>query len=129
MSYIPKYILKRMFPKKCVVVVDGGVNVEMINVISPMALDEIPGDAINYLDVLIDGVKLSDDDKNKVSLTLDEKTYTFANMKEFEGTTIPVGGILKIFVPCAVASGEEHEFDVKIATDSPFEVKFKRTIA
>jgi hypothetical protein len=129
MSYIPKYILKRMFPKDCVKEIEGGVEINMINVISPLSIDDgIPDDAENHIDFILDGNVIDAELKKKITFTIEDKTYTVANAKEFEGVVIPVGGSIKIFLPVDCKSGEEHEFDITIQTDNPFHIKVKRTV-
>ena len=132
MSYIPKYILKRMFPKDAVKKVEGGgVEITMVNVISPLSVDEVPEDVENYIDGAIDGKAIDKAAmKEKLRFTVnDEKTFTYANAQEFAGYVIPVGGKIKIFLPVTdIEAGEEHEFEIKIATDNPFELSFKRTV-
>jgi hypothetical protein len=130
MSYIPKYILKRMFPKDCVKAADNGVTVSMVNVISPLSIDDgIPDDAENHVDVNIDGKALDAETKKKLSFTIDGTTYTIAKAIDFQGVVIPVGGKIEVFLPGSdLKAGEEHEFEIIIKTDNPFQLKFKRTI-
>jgi hypothetical protein len=137
MSYIPKYILKRMVPADAFKIVSGGLEITAINVISPLSVDSIP-DGINieeYIDFSIDGTKIPNADKPKCSLSIGEgsdvKTFFVTNqsIKGFEGMVIPVGGKMKIFLPVTnVKSGEEHEFEILIKTDNPFNIKVTRTI-
>ncbi|MHA1820680.1 MAG: hypothetical protein ACTSU2_05830 [Promethearchaeota archaeon] len=129
MSYIPKYILKRMFPKDCVKKVDNGVEIKMINVISPLSIDEgIPDDPWNYIDAIIDGKPLDEDKKKKITLKFEGKEYVVEKAKEFEGVVIPVGGSVIIFIPIELSQGEEHDFDITIKTDNPFHIKIKRAV-
>ena len=129
MSYIPKYILKRMFPKDCIKTVEGGAEINMINVISPLSIDDgIPENAENHIGFILDGKVIGPELKKKITFTIGDKTFSVANAKEFEGVVIPVGGAIKIFLPTDVKTGEEHEFDITIQTDTPFHIKVKRII-
>ncbi|HME56189.1 MAG TPA: hypothetical protein VKM55_28560 [Candidatus Lokiarchaeia archaeon] len=128
MSYIPKYILKRMFPDDSFKKVENGIEVTMINVLSPLSVDEVPDDVMNYLEASIDGTPVADEDKEKIEITTGGNTYTIANAKEFAGVVIPVGGTIKVFIPCDLEEGSEHEFGINIKTEHPFLLNVKRTI-
>jgi len=129
MSYIPKYILKRMLPKDCVKSTDEGLKIQMINVISPITIEEIPDNVLDYLEVVIDGNPVGNDVKEKIEVGFEGEKATFGTLKNYIGRTIPVGGTLDIFIPVkGLKSGEEHEFDITIKSDNPFNIKVKRTI-
>ena len=128
MSYIPKYILKRMFPDDSVKKVEGGIEVSMINVISPLSVDDVPDDVLNYIDASIDGTSLADEDKEKIVITTGDNSYTISNAKEFAGVVIPVGATIKVFVPCDLEEGSEHEIGITIKTEHPFQLSVKRTV-
>ena len=83
MSYIPKYILKRMFPKDCVKKVEGGVKINMVNVISPLSIDDgIPDNAEEHIDVMIDGEIIGPEKKKEMTISVDDKTYSVDKAKE-----------------------------------------------
>lgn len=128
MSYIPKYILKRMLPKDCVKATDDGIEITFLNVISPITIEEIPDDAIDYLVVSVDGNEITDDQKNGIQIEMDGELATIDNIKNYIGRTIPVGGKLKINVPVKLAAGEKHDFDITIKTDNPFNIKVSRKV-
>ena len=129
MSYIPKYILKRMFPNDAFKAVEGGIEMTAVNVISPISIDEMPDDVLNYVELLIDGQALSKDIMAKTKITVENKTYTIENAKEFVGQTIPVGGTIKVFCPVTnIKAGEEHEMKLTIKLDNPFQIEVKRTV-
>ncbi|MEX2683732.1 MAG: hypothetical protein Q6373_019310 [Candidatus Sigynarchaeota archaeon] len=121
-SYIPKYILKRMFPEDSFKAVEGGLEITMVNVISPLSVDEVPDDVENYLEATINGIKLSNEDKKKIKIITSQKTFTLANAKEFAGVVIPVGDKLKVFLPGKFAVGDEPEIGILIKTEHPFEL-------
>ena len=131
MSYIPKYILKRMVPKDAVKKVENGIEIHMVNVISPLSIDDgIPDDAENHVNFKVNGEDLSPELKKQITFTLEGgDSYSIENAKEFEGVVIPVGGKLVISAPVTnVEAGETHEFEVVIHTDNPFQVKIKREV-
>jgi hypothetical protein len=129
MSYIPKYILKRMFPDDCVKKIPEGIQVELTNVISPFSVDEMPPDVENYIEFKVDGKPATIDQKKKLKLILNDKSvFTVENAKTFEGTTVPIGGNVKVIMPSDVKKGEEHEFELTIKTNNPLILNFKRTV-
>jgi hypothetical protein len=130
MSYIPKYILKRMFAEDAIKKTDTGLEITMLNVISPLSVDEIPDDVENYIEIKIDGEALDTEIIKGVSLTVVGNTYTMDNIKDFVGVVIPVGETIVLNVPVTtVEVGEEHEFEVTIKTQHPFQIQVKKTIA
>lgn len=129
MSYIPKYIMKRMFTQDCVKKVAGGLEISMLNVISPLGIDDIPLDAQNHIKVSVDGKELSADQKSQIKFLVQDKTFTVAKAKEFEGVIIPVGGTIKVFLPIDLEKGTEHDFEVIIMTNNPFQIQFRHSIS
>jgi hypothetical protein len=128
MSYIPKYILKRMIPKDAVKAVDGGIEISAINVISPIGIDEIPDNITDYLEVEVDGVKVSDAQKKAIKVILNEKAYTIDNAKNLVGMTIAVGESIKIFAPVVLEKGSTHKVNVIIKTNNPINVEVEREV-
>ena len=129
MSYIPKYILKRMFAKDAVKKVEGGVTITLTNVISPLSVDEVPEDVENYIELSVDGNPIPEDKKKQFKIILEDGTeYNIDNAQEFAGQVIAVGSKVSVFAPLDVNVGEEHEFGVLIKTDNPFELTVKRTV-
>jgi hypothetical protein len=135
MSYIPKYILKRMFPPDSFKIVPGGLEVYMINVLTPLSVDNVPETGVEqYVEFNIDGNKISDDLKKKSIVTInydtpEAKSLTIKEAKSIENVIMPVGSKLKLFVPITnVKKGEEHTFDILIKTVHPFNVQVTRTI-
>ncbi|MBN2153446.1 MAG: hypothetical protein JW839_18470 [Candidatus Lokiarchaeota archaeon] len=122
MSYIPKYIMKRMFPEDSFKAVEGGLEVTMVNVISPLSVDEVPDDVENYLEATVNGTKLTDEEKKKIKIITSQKTYMLSNAKEFAGVVIPVGDKLKVFLPGKFEVGSEPEISILIKTEHPFEL-------
>lgn len=129
MSYIPKYILKRMFTEDAVKNVAGGVEVTMTNVISPLSVDEVPDDVENYIDLSVDGQALPAEKKKDIRISFAGKSFSISNAKEFAGVVIPVGEKVTIFAPVGgLVAGSEHEFALTIKTDNPFQLAFTRTV-
>ncbi|MBD3351674.1 MAG: hypothetical protein GF364_09335 [Candidatus Lokiarchaeota archaeon] len=153
MSYIPKYILKRMFPKnKCLKVVkkDGKnyIWVQMVNVLSPITVpDKIDiGDfdintAPDYIDLKINGTDMPvtvEDVKKYVTIWTQGEGYSYDDILEKNkaaGVTIPVGGKLTLLIDMdypgakdAVTGPGEYEVAVDVSIDSPMSVKVKANL-
>lgn len=134
MSYIPKYILKRMIPADAVKLVGSNIEITMVNVISPISIDEVPDDLLNFIEVKIDGdVVLGADKKDlgkDLQIKAENKVYTLTNVKEAQGMTLPVGGTLVVVLPNSknLAKDSTHNFEVTIKTNNPINVAFERKL-
>ncbi|MBN2151448.1 MAG: hypothetical protein JW839_08385 [Candidatus Lokiarchaeota archaeon] len=139
MSYIPKYILKRLIPANAFFTVDkngdgkaDAIGFYIVNVISPLALPaDIPkdpkelaklagvDDLSSLITVTLDGVDLKFD-FNKLELRYEGKGVRMANLADAAGITIPVGGKVVVIYdypeseyPPGMNIVGEHELVVK----------------
>jgi hypothetical protein len=128
MSYIPKYILKRMLPKDCVTLEGDLIKVAMTNVISPISIDEIPDDVLNYLELKVDDKVV--EDLSGLKILWEDKEFTLANIADAVGETLPVGGKMTLVLPnsVGVAKGEKHDIEVIIKADNPINIKVSREV-
>ena len=128
MSYIPKYILKRMLPKTCLSLDGDMIKIEMVNVISPISVDEVPDDVLNYLAVKVNDTEVAD--LSGLVLIWGDKEFTLSNIKELVGVTLPVGDKLTIKIPNSVGlkSGDKPTVEVTIKTDNPMNIKVDRVV-
>jgi hypothetical protein len=149
MSYIPKYILKRMIPEDSFFNTTKGkaakpthMGLYIVNVISPLSIPaEIPSDpkelaklaGVDDLSKLInfsiDGKEIGFD-INKLVLKFEDKIVTLKNLKDAAGVTLPVGGKLFLMyeMPGGLAAGE-HEIVIKIGIGGNVqEISAKRTL-
>ena len=130
MSYIPKYILKRMCPKDAVTKnEDGTITLSLVNVISPIAIEEIPDDDLmDYLEVKIDGEAVDKEALRQMTVDFQGNTYKIEDIKTLVGTTIPVGEKLAFTIPIDVEKGKQYEVEVLVKLDNPINVTLKRTV-
>ncbi len=135
MSYIPKYILKRMVPDNAVKVVANNIEITIVNVISPLTIEDIPeGDLSQYVDIALDGKwyegAAKQDFVNKIELRYEDKAVTLKNVRQFSGLTLPVGGQIKLVAPNTGGwkAGETHSVTVKINLDNPVEITAERKV-
>ncbi len=90
MSYVPKYIMKRMVPQDAIKKVDGGGSLRIINMIMPLSADIAPsGNPLDYIIVKVQGEELSKEEMEAIEIKVNENTYTFKNLAEAD--TIAVG--------------------------------------
>ena len=134
MSYIPKYIIKRLIPENGVVAEGDVIKVNAVNVISPIAIDEVPDDFMNFIELKVDDKVVLDgthrDGADKLSLGYGGKSYNTKNLKEAQGQTIPVGGQILIVFPNTpkLEKGSMHKFTVTIKTNNPINIEFERKV-
>jgi hypothetical protein len=134
MSYIPKYILKRMIPKDAVKLIGDNLEITMVNVISPISIDEVPDDLLNYLELKVDNEVVMGAGNEGVGSGLqikaEGKVFTLKNVKEAVGLTLPVGGTLTVVMPNVkkLEKGSTHSFEVTIKTNNPVNVQFEREV-
>src|SRR6056297_30509 len=130
MSYIPKYILKRLVPKNAVKLDGDQISVEVTNVVSPIPIGDLPGSLKDVLLLTVDGDVVFSPEKQEladdVELYWEGEQYDLDSIKEAGGGTLPVGGKLIVKVPnkWGFASGEEHKLKIEVQIDSPIELEF-----
>nr|MDO8108683.1 hypothetical protein [Candidatus Sigynarchaeota archaeon] len=139
MSYIPKYILKRMIPANAFFTVDKNgdgkaesIGFYIVNVISPISIPaDIPkdpkelaklagvSDLNSLITVTLDGIDLKFDFK-KLELLYEGKSVKMGNLADAAGVTLPVGGIVVVLYdypekdyPPGTKMIGEHELVVK----------------
>lgn len=126
MSYVPKYIMKRLVPQDAVKLVEGGVEIDVVNVISPIPADQIPGDPADIIDVKINGTALTKEEKSKVSITIDGNKIMFPDFTQ--AGTVPVGAKLVFFFPTSnYKKGEEVTVALSVSIVN-VNIEFTRTI-
>ncbi len=107
MSYVPKYIIKRIVPPDALANYDlngdkkaDHVGCKYVNVLSPMAIppDIDPEFLLKQLKgIWLDGKKV--EGIREGAVIFEGKKYSLNNIKEAAGKTIPVGGVLLILIP------------------------------
>jgi hypothetical protein len=129
MSYIPKYIIKRIFSADCVKKVAGGVEITMVNVMSPIKTKDLPADATKFIHAKIDGKPVPEKIMSGLVITSSEgKKYDSKNLKELSNQVLPVGGKWKFFIPYTdVKVGEEHELAIDVK-ETKFQFTFSRVV-
>jgi hypothetical protein len=114
MSYLPKYVMKRMVPENALKQVSGGVEITIVNQVATLPVDAIPGNPASFFTVKLNGKQLPHSDMEKIIITVDGKPYTLPKIQE--ATEIPTGATLKFFFPLKGAKAGE---DLKIELHVP----------
>lgn len=90
MSYVPKYILKRMVAPDAIKKTEDGGSLTIVNMIMPLSADLAPtGKPLDFINVKINGQELTRAEMEAIEIHLDENTYTFDTLHEAD--TIAVG--------------------------------------
>ncbi len=113
MSYVPKYILKRMIPEDALKKVGNNVELKMINLITTIPISQAPGDIVDLLEVKVNDVALTRDEKLKIGIKWGDKSYTLDNIRD--AGDVPVNAELVFSVPnSSVAVGQEAKIEISV---------------
>jgi hypothetical protein len=135
MSYLPKYILKRLIPKNAVKLDDNMLKVELTNIVSPVPIGELPGSLRDILTIILDDEVVFSPTKQElmddVRILVDGEEFTIDNIKESGGGVIMLGAKLTFMVPnkFGFAIGETHKMKITADIDPRIELEFKREIS
>ncbi len=126
MSYIPKYILKRMIPADAVSNTEDGWKVAITNVISPLSVDEVPDNVGDLFKITVDDKEI---DKKYLALAYENTVVTFENPKAAIGVTVPVGGVLELRCKGQKLAPGSHSFKLQVAAGGDMSIEFERDVA
>ena len=127
MSYVPKYVLKRMVAPDGLKAVEGGVQLTLVNVIMPIPLDQVPGEVLDFLTIKVNGKELTREEMAKIQIDWEGKKYTFMNIKD--ALTIPVGAQIKFFLPTLdVKVGQNVKIEILIPAVN-VNIEFERVVS
>ena len=126
MSYVPKYILKRMIPQDALRKVEGGVELKMINMVTTIPIGEAPGDPVDLLEIKVNGEPLTREQMLSITVQWEDNNYTMENIRD--AGTIPVNVELKFFLPYEnVEVGQEVKIEIAVPQFS-VAFDFERTL-
>lgn len=113
MSYVPKYILKRMIPEDGLKKVEGGVQLTMVNMITTIPVGEAPGEIADLLEIKVNDEPLTREQITGIEVSWEDNKYTMENIRD--AGTIPVNVELKFFVPYPdVEVGQEVKIEIAV---------------
>lgn len=129
MDYIPKYIIKRMIKPDGVKKVEGGVEIQIVNIVSAIEItDQVPDNALDYVNADLDGKPVPKDVIANVKIRFEDGEFLITDTRKAKGKILPVGGVLRIFVPVELKVGEGHTFEIKLKEETRFNIQVTRTI-
>lgn len=134
MSYIPKYIHKRLIPEESFKLDGDFIKIEVINVIMPIPFGEIPEDFINILEVRFDGETIIDATKpenyEKALIIWNNKNYPLSKIREVGDGLLPLGDKFILAFPNIKnwKKGETHELHLRIQIANGIELKLERKL-
>jgi hypothetical protein len=134
MSYVPKYVLKRLIPADAVKLEKNVLKVKVVNILMPLPLSEIPGNFLDILEVKLDGEIVLNRTKpelfSKASIIHNDQTYPLKDIKNINGGVMPVGDIFYIVFPNFrnFKVGDTHKIEFNINIASGVSIEFERTI-
>lgn len=113
MSYIPRYVMKRMVAEDALKQVPGGVELSIVNQVATLPVDAIPGNPATFFTVKLNGKQLPPADMERIVITVDDTAYPLPKIQE--ATEIPTGAALKFFFPLeGVKMGEELKIELHV---------------
>ncbi|HMF33220.1 MAG TPA: hypothetical protein VKK79_17475 [Candidatus Lokiarchaeia archaeon] len=148
MSYIPKYIIKRMFPKETALQLvqyegEDFVQLQMVNVLQPLTVPDgpydlgsvnLPDGVADYLKLRVNGIDVPVTPEillNDVSIWSQGTKHTWHSIMDENsaaGVSIPVGGKLTLLIRKSafpqelldlMADGIDAEVALEVKADNP----------
>lgn len=135
MSYIPRYILKRMFPEKDCKLLNKNefISIIMTNIISAITiprLNELQDyiQRVNKLQVSFNGKMLSPEKILQCQANYEGKLININTLDQIANTNIPVGGKIEIIVPVMGLELTPGKINIefKLDIDNPIIFKLER---
>jgi len=112
----------------CLKKVEDGIELTMVNVISPIAAKDLPENVSDFISVKVDGNPIPSEVIQGLVVTANGTKYDTSNLKDLNGQVLPVGSSLTFFVPYeGVEAGEEHELDLDIK-ETKFQFSLSRVV-
>jgi hypothetical protein len=102
-----------MAPPDCLKKVEGGLELTLINMITPLPVADIPVDPLDFLEIAIDGKTLSKEEKAKIKVTVEQQSTMLGNIREF-GTVAVGAKMIFNFPKDGVEVGKEMVIDVNV---------------
>jgi hypothetical protein len=103
-----------MIPADSMKKVEGGVEMTVLNLITTIPADQIPGDPIDIIDIKVNGKELSAEEKKNIKITLDgDKEIQFSNLRD--AGSVPVNTKMVFFLPSDdINAGDEVTVEINV---------------
>ena len=106
--------------------VEGGGELKLINMVTNIPADQIPGDPLDIIEIKINGEKLSKEEMEKIEVRFDDQKIMMSNLQE--AGTIPVNTEVKFFLPGnKFKAGDELTIEIDVPMVS-VHMEFTRTV-
>lgn len=100
-----------------------------MNIVSAIEItDQVPDNALDYVNADLDGKPVPKDVIANVKIRFEDGEFLITDTRKAKGKILPVGGVLRIFVPVELKVGEEHTFEIKLKEETRFNIQVTRTI-
>lgn len=117
-----------MFPQDCIKKVEGGIELTMVNVISPITAKDLPENVADFISAKVDGNDIPGEIIQGLVVTVNGNKYDASSLKQLDGQTLPIGGTLTFFIPYEdIQAGDEHELSLDIK-ETKFQFTFSRVV-
>ena len=119
-------MLKRLVPNDAAKIVPNGVEISVINVITPLPVSEIPQDPVTFLTIELGGVALTTEEKQSIMVTVDNESLPLARLREY--STIAVGAKMVFNFPTTKFKvGDEISVRIQVPLVN-VDLSFSRTL-
>ncbi len=109
-------MVKQLIPRGGAKITPTGITIKVINTIAPVAVDEIPPNIVDKMEIKIDGKII---DLNKLKILMNEKTISFNELQELLKKPICLGDSVIISYPEPIIKAGIHTIDFSIQTADP----------
>ncbi len=113
---VPSSMVKQLIPKGSAKITPTGITIKVVNTIAPVAVDEIPPNIVDKIEIKIDGKLI---DLNKLKIFMDEKPFSFLELQELLKKPICLGDSLVISYPEPIIKPGLHTIDFTIQRADP----------
>jgi len=97
MSYIPKYVLKRMFTEDAIKKVENGLTLSFKNLSMSIPVGQAPENPADMLEIKINGTPLTREQKELVEVSWEDKKFMLPNI--MDAGEVPLNADITFFLP------------------------------
>lgn len=109
-------MVKQLIPKGGAKITPNGITIKVVNTIAPVAVDEIPPNIVDKIEIKIDGKPV---DLNKLKIIMNEKQFSFRELQELLRKPICLGDSIVISYPEPIINAGIHTIDFSIQKADP----------
>ena len=113
---VPSSLIKQLVPKGSAKVTPDGISIKVINTIAPVAVDEIPPNIVDKIEIKIDGIPIQ---LEKLKIMMREKQFSFVELQQILSQPICLGDSIIITYPEPIFQPGVHSIDFTINVADP----------